>query len=104
MNYTIHFEPGNVAVEAPSGTTLGEAARKAGFDLNQPCGGQGRCGRCTVIVDNARSVIRRRSTVRLAPEDIAAGYALACQTVIEGDCWVTVPPQEAIERHLTTQK
>ncbi len=103
-NYTIHFEPGGVAVEAPGGTTLGEAARKAGFDINQPCGGQGRCGRCAVIVDDSRSAVRRRSTMRLSDEDVAAGYALACQTVIEGDAWVTVPPQEVIERRLTTQK
>lgn len=48
--------------------------------------------------------MRRRSTIRLAPEDVASGYALACQTVIEGDAWVTVPPQETIERRLTTQK
>ena len=83
---------------------LTEAARLAGFDLNQPCGGQGRCGRCAVIVDDARSAVRRRSTIRLDPEDVAAGYALACQTVVEGDAWVTVPPQEAIERRLVTQK
>ena len=104
MTYTIHFEPGNVTVDAPSGMTLGEAARRAGFDLNQPCGGQGRCGRCAVMVDNARSAVRRRSTIRLSPEDLDAGYALACQTVIEGECYVTIPPQEAIERRLTTQK
>ncbi len=104
MSYTIHFEPGNVAVEVPSGTTLGEAARKAGFDLNQPCGGQGRCGRCAVIVDPARSAVRRRSTIRLSPEDVTTGYALACQTVVEGDCWVAVPQQETIERRLVTQK
>ena len=81
---------------------LTEAARLAGFDLNQPCGGQGRCGRCAVIVDDARSAVRRRSTIRLDPEDVAAGYALACQTVVEGDAWVTVPPQEAIERRLVS--
>jgi uncharacterized 2Fe-2S/4Fe-4S cluster protein (DUF4445 family) len=104
MDYTIHFEPGNVTVDVPSGTTLGEAARKAGFDLNQPCGGQGRCGRCAVLVDNARSAARRRSTIRLSPEDLAAGYALACQTVVEGNCSVTIPPQETIEQRLTTQK
>jgi uncharacterized 2Fe-2S/4Fe-4S cluster protein (DUF4445 family) len=102
--HTIHFEPGGIVVEAPSGSTLGEAARKAGFDLNQPCGGQGRCGRCAVIVDDARSSVRRRSTIRLSAEDVAAGYALACQTVVEGDAWVTVPPQEAIERRLVTHK
>lgn len=103
-NYTIHFEPGGVTVEAPGGATLGEAARKAGFDINQPCGGQGRCGRCAVIVDESRSAVRRRSTMRLSDEDVAAGYALACQTIIEGDAWVTIPPQEAIERRLVTQK
>lgn len=83
---------------------LSEAARLAGFDLNQPCGGQGRCGRCAVIVDAARSAVRRRSTMRLSAGDVAAGYALACQTVIEGDAWVTVPPQQAVERRLTTHK
>jgi uncharacterized 2Fe-2S/4Fe-4S cluster protein (DUF4445 family) len=103
-DYTVHFMPGDLTVQAPAGTTLSEAARLVGLELNQPCGGQGRCGRCAVIVDADRSTIRRRSTIRLSPEDVAAGYALACQTVIEGDAWVTVPPQEAIERRLVTQK
>jgi len=101
--FTVHFEPGDVAVTVPSGTLLTDAARLAGFDLNQPCGGQGRCGRCAVVADE-RSAVRRRSTVRLSPDDVAAGYALACQTVLEGDAWVTIPPQEAIERRLITQK
>ena len=52
---------------------LTEAAWLAGFDLNQPCGGQGRCGRCAVVVNDARSAVRRRSTIRLDPEDVAAG-------------------------------
>lgn len=78
-------------------------AGKAGLDLNMPCGGQGRCGRCAVIVQDGAG-IRRRSTVRLTTEDLAAGYALACQTVIEGDAVVTIPPQEKIERRLVTDK
>ena len=102
--YTVHFQPGDKAVTVPGGAMLTEAARLAGFDLNQPCGGQGRCGRCAVIVDEARSAVRRRSTIRLSNEDVAAGYALACQTVVEGDAWITVPPQQAIERRLTTHK
>jgi len=103
-NHTVHFMPGELTVQAPAGTTLSEAARLAGLELNQPCGGQGRCGRCAVIVDADRSAVRRRSTIRLSPEDVAAGYALACQTVVEGDAWITVPPQEAIERRLMSQK
>jgi uncharacterized 2Fe-2S/4Fe-4S cluster protein (DUF4445 family) len=67
-----------------------------------PCGGQGRCGRCAVIVEEGP--VRRRSTQRLSAEDVAAGYALACQTVVEGDIVVLVPPQEKIERRLKEGK
>ncbi len=48
--------------------------------------------------------VRRRSSLRLTPADIRKGYALACQTVIEGDLVVKVPPQERIERRLVTDK
>lgn len=42
--------------------------------------------------------------MRLSAADLEAGYALACQTVVEGDLEVFVPPQEEITRHLTTEK
>jgi uncharacterized 2Fe-2S/4Fe-4S cluster protein (DUF4445 family) len=96
------FLPEERTVTAPVGTLLTEAAHEAGLDLNMPCGGQGRCGRCAVIVQDG--TVRRRSTLRLSQADLAAGYALACQTVIEGDVVVLIPPQERIERRLTTDK
>jgi uncharacterized 2Fe-2S/4Fe-4S cluster protein (DUF4445 family) len=40
--------------------------------------------------------------LRLSKSDIDAGYALACQTVVEGDATIVVPPPEAIQRRLTT--
>ena len=67
-----------------------------------PCGGQGRCGRCAVIIEDG--AVRRRSTQRLSPDDVADGYALACQTVIEGPAVVRIPPQEKIERRLKESK
>jgi uncharacterized 2Fe-2S/4Fe-4S cluster protein (DUF4445 family) len=85
-------------VEVAAGTLLSEAARQAGIDILMPCGGQGRCGRCAVIVE--QGAVRRRSTQRLSPEDVAAGYALACQTTVEGDVVILIPPQEKIERRL----
>lgn len=84
------------------GSLLIDAAEAAGIDINVPCGGQGRCGRCAVVVE--RGKVRRRSTLRLSAADLDAGYALACQTVIEDDLEVLVPPQEEITRHLTTEK
>jgi len=101
--HTIRFEPSGQQVQASTGTLLSEAADQAGLELNMPCGGQGRCGRCVVIAQNGAG-IRRRSTVRLSAEDMAAGYALGCQTVVEGDAVITIPPQEKIERRLTTDK
>ncbi|CAG0928285.1 hypothetical protein TFLX_00816 [Thermoflexales bacterium] len=90
------------SVHVPTGMLLTEAARMAGVEIAQPCGGQGRCGRCAVHLTQGE--VRRRSTLRLSAEDVAAGYALACQSVVEGDVSVTVPPQEKIERRLTTDR
>jgi len=101
--HTIRFEPSGETVQAATGALLSEVVRQAGLELNIPCGGQGRCGRCAVIAQNGAGV-RRRSTVRLTPDDVAAGYTLACQTVIEGDAVITIPPQEKIERRLVTDK
>ena len=89
-------------VRVPTGTLLIDAARQAGADIMQPCGGQGRCGRCAVQITSGS--VRRRSTLRLSNEDVDLGYALACQSIVEGDVLVYVPPQEKIERRLTTDR
>lgn len=104
MNHTLTFtgENINATVQVPTNTLLADAAHLAGIDISQPCGGQGRCGRCAVQVTGG--TVRRRSTLRLSPADIEQGYALACQTVVEGDVSVYVPPQEKIERRLTTDR
>jgi uncharacterized 2Fe-2S/4Fe-4S cluster protein (DUF4445 family) len=91
-----------ISVSVPTGTLLTEAASLAGIEIGQPCGGQGRCGRCTVQITEGN--IRRRSTVRLTQEDISAGFALACQSIIEGEAQIFIPAQEKIERRLTTDR
>jgi uncharacterized 2Fe-2S/4Fe-4S cluster protein (DUF4445 family) len=107
----VHFKPAEDMAgpaeerlaEVPPGTLLSDAAQAAGVDVQMPCGGQGRCGRCAVIVKEG--AVRRRSTQQLAPDDVAAGYALACQTTVEDeDVVVVVPPQERIERRLKSGK
>ena len=96
VRFDSHPEP----IRVPAGTLLVEVARQGGIEIQQPCGGQGRCGRCAVRVESGP--VRRRSLLRLSKSDIDDGYALACQTVIEGDVAVVVPPPEAIQRRLTT--
>jgi uncharacterized 2Fe-2S/4Fe-4S cluster protein (DUF4445 family) len=100
--HTIAFRPAGKTVTAPTGTLIVEAARLAGVDISQPCGGQGRCGRCAVLVESGQ--VRRRSTIRLSAADVEAGHALACQTVIQGEATIFVPEQAKVERHLVTDK
>ncbi|MCL4825328.1 MAG: 2Fe-2S iron-sulfur cluster binding domain-containing protein, partial [Anaerolineales bacterium] len=101
MQHTLTFTGENIhaTVTVPTNTLLADAALQAGIDIGQPCGGQGRCGRCAVQVTEGQ--VRRRSALRLSPSDVEAGYALACQAVVEGDAVIFVPPQEKIERRLT---
>ncbi|MBN1311695.1 MAG: DUF4445 domain-containing protein [Anaerolineae bacterium] len=100
--HTVTFDIADEPVVVPTGTMLAEAARLAGIDIMQPCGGQGRCGRCAVQVTSGSA--RSRSAQRLSPEAIEQGFVLACQTVVEGDLTVVVPPQEKVERRLTTDR
>ncbi len=98
--HQVDFPDEGQSVAVATGTLISEAIREAGLSLAQPCGGQGRCGRCAVIVSGDGA--RRRSTIRLTKADLEAGFALACQTVIEGDIRVQIPEQERIERRLVT--
>lgn len=98
--HIITFDNDTPPVTAQTGTLLSEVIQGAAMTLNQPCGGQGRCGRCAVRVTGG--TVRSRSTLRLSAEDVEAGYVLACQAVVESDAAISIPPQEKIERLLTT--
>jgi uncharacterized 2Fe-2S/4Fe-4S cluster protein (DUF4445 family) len=105
MNHTLTFAvpDGSIkSIQVPTGTLLSDAAHQAGIDIGQPCGGQGRCGRCAVQV--TQGDVRRRSTLRLSSEAVSQGYALACQSVVESNVSILVPEQEKIERNLTTDR
>lgn len=106
MDHAVIFHvenaPQSVSVRVPTGTLVSDAATAAHVEIGQPCGGQGRCGRCVIQV--AEGTVRRRSTLRLTPSAVEEGYALACQALVEGDVVIHVPVQEKIERQLTTDR
>ncbi len=101
-HHSVTFLPAGQTASVTTGTLLTEAIRQAGLDIGQPCGGQGRCGRCAIVVEDGQ--IRRRSAIRLSDADLAAGYALACQAVVEGDATIRLLETEAVERRLVTDK
>lgn len=102
VTFTKENDKDPIVASIPAGTLLSDAARQAGVEIGQPCGGQGRCGRCAVQVTAGN--VRRRSTLRLSQESVEAGFALACQSVVEGDASIFVPVQEKIARNLTTDR
>lgn len=86
------FKPSGKIVEVAPGTLLLEAAKRAGIEVNTPCGGFGRCGRCKVQVEMGE--VARRSSPHLTAAEVERGWALACLTVIKGDVIVYVEPKE----------
>lgn len=69
---TIHILPDELTVSIPKGTNLLRALQDKGVFLDAPCGGLGLCRKCVV---------------RIGGEDV-----LSCQTAVEADMTVTIPP------------
>ena len=83
-DHIVKFDIAQEPVSVPTGTLITEAAQLAGVEITQPCGGQGRCGRCTVKVDDW--VVRRRSTLRLTSEDVDAGCLQGMVYALRNHC------------------
>lgn len=66
------FQPNGKEVSVPCGTLLSDAAKKAGVFIDSPCGGNGTCGKCSVVLE----------------QNGAQRYVLACQTKVEQNCTV----------------
>ena len=98
-NCIVRFEPSGLKTEVPKGTILLEAAHKAGIYLSSICGGDGYCGKCKVIVDQAEQ-IQKRPTALLTPDEARENVVLACQSKVLSDVTVTVPKSHTLE---TTQ-
>jgi uncharacterized 2Fe-2S/4Fe-4S cluster protein (DUF4445 family) len=80
--------------ECPGGQSLLDCARQLGVDLASLCGGAGTCVRCKVqILEGQVSELTPKERELLAPEELEAGYRLACRATPLSDCKVNVPPE-----------
>ena len=75
MDCRVLFLPNQIEVSVPAGTLLLDAAKSAGVYIDAPCGGNGTCGKCSVLLDQNGNVTR----------------VLACKTPVSQDCSVTLP-------------
>jgi uncharacterized 2Fe-2S/4Fe-4S cluster protein (DUF4445 family) len=92
--YTVTFLPQNKSVRVAKDTDLLSAAVKAGIMLSAACGGDGICGKCKVVVSGG--YVKTEPTRFIDDAGVKAGLVLACQSLVEGDVEITVPP-EALE-------
>jgi len=90
----VTFLPAGRTIEVAKGTSLIEAARKAGVFLDAPCGGKGNCGKCRVTVKSGRQ--KYGSSPLLVEEEIQRGIRLACLTWIQEDTTVELAEVDMI--------
>lgn len=91
---TITFLPDGKTVKVATGTTILDAARKAGIILSSPCGGDGLCRKCRVRVRTGE--VDNESQKVFSEREQKAGYVLACEAGVFGDAVVDVPPESLL--------
>jgi uncharacterized 2Fe-2S/4Fe-4S cluster protein (DUF4445 family) len=96
-NHEVKFLPDEKTVQVEAGATLMEAAEKAGVHVNNLCGGEGACGRCRVKVTNGKMRADKHSISLLSKQEITEGYVLACQTRVDSNMEVLIPPESRLE-------
>lgn len=87
----VRFSPQGRTVDVLPGTKVLEAAARAGITILTPCGSQGTCGKCRVIVREGAGPVTEAEREALSKEELDGGVALACQRTIKAPATVEVP-------------
>ena len=85
-------DAGERRVRVPSGVTLFDAASWNGIAIDSTCGGHGTCRKCKVRVVDGEVPVSRLDPRAFDPDELRAGWRLACMAPAEGDVEVEVPP------------
>ncbi len=91
VEFSVTFKPMGITVHVARGTDLLSAAFKGGIALNAICGGEGLCGKCRVVVN--KGTVRGEVSSQISEEDRIKGVVLACESLVETDLEVLVPPE-----------
>ncbi|BAL27046.1 ASKHA domain-containing protein [Azoarcus sp. KH32C] len=103
------FTPSGRRGRFPVGTTVLDAARSLGVDIESACGGNAQCGRCQVelcegeypkhgvtsCADHLSALVTEEHERGLAP-----GRRLSCTARLLGDVVVDVPPASQVHRQV----
>ena len=95
---TITFLPSYRKIDVTRGSTILEAAQKAGLNINVVCGGQGKCGKCVIFVQSGKTEFDHQKYSQFFNEDeLKKGACLACETTVQGDLLVFIPESTIIQ-------
>jgi uncharacterized 2Fe-2S/4Fe-4S cluster protein (DUF4445 family) len=111
------FAPSGRRGRVPRGSSVLDAARRLGVDLDSVCGGRGICGRCQVTVaegEHAKHGITCTSaalTPATETEEVYArdrrltkGRRLGCTALVAEDVVVDVPPESQVYRQVVRKE
>ncbi|HLX34558.1 MAG TPA: ASKHA domain-containing protein [Candidatus Limnocylindrales bacterium] len=107
------FTPSGRRGRFEPGTTVLDAARSLGVDLDSVCGGRGLCGRCQVVpgegafpkhgIESSGRHLSPRGADEAEFErlrGLAADRRLGCRAEVHGDVLVDVPPESQVHRQV----
>ena len=111
------FTPSGLSGEVADGTTVLDAARQLGVDLDSVCGGRGICGRCQVVpsigtfakwnITTTGSELDGWSALERdyrGGRPIGAGHRLGCAASIHGDVVIDVPAASQVHRQVVRKE
>ena len=111
---SVVFTPSGKRGSFTRGTSVLQAARELGVDLDSVCGGRGLCGRCQILCSTGEYAKHKitskaehlsastRSEVRYQRINGAfvTGHRLGCQSQLLGDVVIDIPAESQIHRQV----
>jgi uncharacterized 2Fe-2S/4Fe-4S cluster protein (DUF4445 family) len=107
------FTPSGRRGRFATGTTVLDAARSLGVDIDSVCGGRGICGRCQVTQGFGEfpkhgitsqpghlSAFAELETTYRTEKGLAADRRLSCTATLCGDVLIDVPPESQVHRQV----
>lgn len=111
VEHRVVFTPSGIEAAAAEGSTVLDAARAAGVDIDSVCGGRGLCGRCQVVPGTGQFPkwgVTSSGDALSAPgpseldyrgrRPLATDHRLSCQAAVRGDAVIDVPAQSQVHR------
>ena len=79
-------------MRVPAGVSVFDAASWNGIAIDSTCGGHGTCRKCKIRVLDGQVPVFRLDPRAFDPDQLRAGWRLACMAPAEHDIRIQVPP------------